>query len=262
MLISVIIPTHNAEKTIARCIESVLKQKEVELEVIIGDDCSTDNTMSVLKRYAELNENVFYFQNEKNMRAAYTRNECIKRARGELIAQIDDDDYMAEGRLAKQMHFLLTNKNYSFVGSNMFYFDEEGVWKESRSIEFPEKEDFLSTSAFSNPSVMFWKKCLDSVGGYRVAKETIRGQDYDLFMRLYAAGFKGANIQESLTYYYRGKVGYQKTTVKIRYYDFLVRWRNFKKLGLMPAGILYAIKPLLLMIIPFRVLEKIKRVVH
>ena len=260
MLVSVIIPTHNAEKTISRCIESVLNQTYKSIEIICGDDCSTDNTLSVLASYAEKYNNIRYFQNERNSRAAFTRNECIKLAKGEYIAQIDDDDYMDPTRIEKQIAFLNTHPQFSFVGSSMYYFDENGVWKLSTVNPEPHKKDFLKTTMFSNPSVTFRKECLENVNGYRVAKETVRGQDYDLFMRLYAKGYVGFNMSEPLTYYYRGKNGYRKTNLKIRYNEFLVRWKGFKAMGLMPMGAIYTLKPLVLSIVPFRTLEKIKRI--
>ncbi len=259
MLVSVIIPTHNAEKTIGRCLDSVLKQTYPNIEIICGDDCSTDGTLNVLKKYAKAHPSIQYFQNEKNSRAAFTRNECIQRAKGIYIAQIDDDDYMDPTRIEKQVKYLEERPDIGFAGSMMYYFDEDGVWKQYGAKEKPEKKDFLKTSMFANPSVTLRKSCLDKVGGYRVAKETIRGQDYDLFMRLYTEGFRGENIQEPLTYYYRGRAGYKKTNLKIRYYEFLVRWKNFKALGLMPLGAIYAMKPLALAIVPFRLLEKAKR---
>ena len=259
MLVSVIIPTHNAEKTISRCLDSVLKQSYNQIEIICGDDCSSDSTYNILCEYERKYKNIITFRNAKNSKAAFTRNECIKHAKGDFIAQIDDDDYMDPERIQKQIDYLLNHPDVDFVGSEMYYFDEKGIWKKNDVIVNPSKESFLKTTAFSNPSVTFRKDCLIRVDGYRVAKETVRGQDYDLYMRLYANGFRGENMTEPLTYYYRGRSGYNKTNARIRYNEFLVRWKNFKKLGLMPKGILYAIKPLALILIPFGLLERIKR---
>lgn len=83
-LVSFIIPTYNAEKTIDRCLESVVNQTYENLEIICCDDCSTDETWNKLKEWAEKDSRVKIIKNEKNMRAAYTRNQCIKVARGVL----------------------------------------------------------------------------------------------------------------------------------------------------------------------------------
>ena len=257
-LVSIVLPTYNASKSINRCIESVIKQTYENWELICCDDCSIDNTYEILKYWSKFDKRIKIMKNEKNLKAAATRNKCLKVAKGNYIAQIDDDDYMHEDRLKIQIEFLKHN-DYDFIGTSMYYFDECGIWKKSSPIKYPNKRDFLIDSPFSNPSIMFKRECIENVNYYRVAKETRRGQDYDLFMRLYSCGYKGANLEVPLTYYYRGKNGYNKTTFKIRIDEFKIRWKNFKDLGLFPVGILYSLKPILLGLIPFYILEKIKR---
>lgn len=256
--VSFILPTYNAEKTIDRTIESIVNQTYKEWEIICCDDCSTDNTMNKLKAWKEKGINITILQNEKNSRAAFSRNRCIEKAKGEYLAQIDDDDYCALDRLEKQVDFLDKNKEYGFVGSMAYMFDENGVWGIFNVIEKPDKGSLLGNSPFINPSMMFRKTALDKVNGYRVAKETRRTEDYDLFMRLYSEGIKGYNIQEKLTYYYRGKNSFPKCRYEFRIDEAKVRYKNFKKLGLLPKGIPFIIKPLIVGLIPQQVIEKIK----
>lgn len=260
-LVSIIIPLHNAENTIDRCIESIMHQTYKNWEIICCDDCSTDDTISKLKKWKNQGVEIKLLENKKNMFAAYSRNRAFSCSNGEYIAQIDDDDYMAFNRLEEQVKFLNEHLEYDFVGSNMIYFDENGEWKKTTSKNIPKLRDFLKGTQFSNPSVMFRKECIQSIGYYRVAKETKRGQDYDLFMRLYANGYRGYNLDECLTYYYRGKSGYKKTNYRIRYDEFKVRWKNFKSMGLFPIGIVYALRPLIVGLIPFQWLERIKRMI-
>lgn len=256
--ISVILPTFNAESTIDRCIESILSQTYTDWELICCDDCSDDGTYKKLCEWEKKDNRIKVIKNKKNMKVSYTRNKCIDIANGKYIAQIDDDDYCHPTRFMKQINFLEMNKEYSFVGSNMYIFDENNVYGEKIVKEYPEANDFLWNSMFSNPSVMFKKEALDSVEGYRVAKETRRGQDYDLYMRLYAKGFKGYNIQESLTYYYRGRNSYSKCKYIYRLDEAKIRYKNFKKLGLLPKGFIYVLKPLIIGLIPMKILEDIK----
>lgn len=258
-LVSIILPTHNAEETIDRCIESIINQTFKNWELICCDDCSSDNTLNKLKKWVERDSRIVVLSNKENLRAAATRNKCFKIAKGNYIAQIDDDDYMKSDRLEEQLSHM-KDSNFDFVGTSLNYFDEEGIWKTSKVIKYPSKQSFLKGSPFSNPSMMFKRECLENVCYYRVAKETVRGQDYDLFMRLYSNGYKGFNLEEPLTYYYRGKQGYRKTNYKIRYYEFLVRYKNYKELNILfPKGYIYCLKPLVLGLIPFSLLEKIKR---
>lgn len=259
-LASVIIPTHNAENTIDRCIESIINQTYSNLKIICCDDCSTDNTWGKLEDWQKKDSRIIILKNAENMRAAYTRNRCIELAEG-IVVQIDDDDYCTLDRIEKQVRFLNANTEYAFVGSGMYLFDEDGVYGQTEMVRGYEvtKEHFLWSSGFANPTISFRKEALDAVGGYRVAKETARSQDYDLFMRLYAAGYKGYVMPDKLVYYYRGKNSFPKCKYRYRIDEAKIRFRNYKALQLLPRGLPYVIKPLLVGLIPISVIEKIKR---
>lgn len=259
-LISVIIPTHNAETTIERCLMSVLGQEYQNIEVICCDDCSTDNTVDLLKRIAKSDKRVKVLVNDQNMRAAYTRNRCIFESTGEFIAQIDDDDYCAKDRFLIQLEFLLNNQ-FDMVGSGAFYYDENGVWgKTNFDVGFaPEKKDFIHGSVFMNPTMMYKAGALKKVGGYRVSKETRRGQDYDLHMRLYANGFRGYVIPNRIVYYYRGKNSYPKCKFRYKIDEVKIRYKNFKQLGLLPKYFIYTLKPILSGLISARIKDFFRR---
>lgn len=260
-VVSVIIPTHNAATTIERCIESVENQTYSNIEIICCDDCSTDNTYHKLEELAKKYSNIIVLKNESNHGAAYTRNRCIEKCTGKYVAQIDDDDYMVLNRIKTQVDILEKNAEYDFLGTGIYYFDENGVWGSSSDKECrcPEKKDFLWSSVFANPTMMYRITALQAVGGYRVAKETRRGQDYDMHMRMYAQGLKGYLIPDKLTYYYRGKKSYPKCKYKYRIAEAIIRYKNYKKLGLMPLGMIYVIKPLIVGLVPIKVLEKMKK---
>ena len=259
-IVTVIIPTYNAENTIDRCIESIVNQTYSKLKIICCDDCSTDNTWAKLVTWQKKDSRITILKNTENMGAAYTRNRCIELAT-DIVVQIDDDDYCTLDRIEKQVAFLNTHTEYAFVGSGMYFFDEDGVYgqtEDDRGYEV-KKEHFLWSSGFANPTVTFRKEALDAVGGYRVAKETRRSQDYDLFMRLYAAGYKGYVMPDKLVYYYRGKNSYRKCKYKYRINEAKIRFRNYKALQLLPRGLPYVIKPILVGLIPISIIEKIKR---
>lgn len=259
-LVSFIIPTYNAEKTIDRCLESVVNQTYENLEIICCDDCSTDGTWNKLKEWAEKDSRIKIIKNEKNMRAAYTRNQCIKVAGGGYYAQLDDDDYCSSDRVEKQVAFLNAHDEYAFVGTGIWFFDESGIYGGSKASEGREvkKEDFLWGINFANPSLMFRSNAIQEVNGYRVHKDTRRSQDYDLIMRLYTAGYRGYILPDKLTFYYRGKNFYPKCKYEYRIDEMKIRYRNFKALGLLPKGLPYVIKPLIVGLIPISFIEKIK----
>lgn len=104
VMISVIIPSYNRGDTIKRSIGSVLDQTYSNLEVIIIDDGSTDNTEKIV---ADLKSNkVFYYKNDTNIGACRSRNRGVKMAKGEFIAFQDSDDEWLPEKLEKQMQFL------------------------------------------------------------------------------------------------------------------------------------------------------------
>ena len=99
--VSVVIPAYNCTAYIALAIDSVLGQ-QVPLEVIVVDDCSTDDLPGLITRYRE-DSRVRYVRNEKNLGVAQTRNRGVSLARGEYVAFLDADDYWAQGKLRLQL---------------------------------------------------------------------------------------------------------------------------------------------------------------
>lgn len=100
ILVSVIMPAHNAEKYIARAIESVLFQ-DISLELLIINDCSTDKTAEIAGKYED-GRKVFLLHNEKNLGVAESRNVGIRRAAGKYVAFLDADDWWSKGKLRAQ----------------------------------------------------------------------------------------------------------------------------------------------------------------
>lgn len=92
-LISLIIPMHNAEEFIAECLDSVVKQTYANIEVIIIDDCSTDTSAEIVKRYIK-NHNAIKYYKVENKNAAKTRRDGIERSKADLICFVDADDIL------------------------------------------------------------------------------------------------------------------------------------------------------------------------
>ncbi|MEE1166520.1 MAG: glycosyltransferase family 2 protein [Treponema sp.] len=120
-LISVIIPTYNREKTILRSVMSVLNQTYKNLELIVVDDCSTDNTKEVV---SQIKDSRFkYYCLERNSGACVARNYGIEKAAGEYIAFNDSDDQWHKDKLEKQLSFLINN-NVDVTVCSMDVYDE------------------------------------------------------------------------------------------------------------------------------------------
>ncbi|MDO4935190.1 MAG: glycosyltransferase family 2 protein [Phascolarctobacterium sp.] len=125
-LVSIIMPSYNTAKYIGKSIESVLAQTYSNWELIIVDDCSTDNTMEILSMIQD--ERIHVFQNEKNSGAAVSRNKALREAKGRWIAFLDSDDLWHSEKLEKMLNFMQTN-NYSFA-----YHDYEKIDEESKPL--------------------------------------------------------------------------------------------------------------------------------
>ena len=93
-LISIIIPVYNKEKNIARCLNSVIGQTYKNIEIIIVDDCSSDNSFNICKEYADKDSRIKLYKNNKNRGVSYTRNFGIDKCNGQWIGFVDADDYI------------------------------------------------------------------------------------------------------------------------------------------------------------------------
>lgn len=107
-LVSIIMPSWNTGSFIAESIQCVINQTYSNWELIIVDDCSTDNTDEVLARFNDCR--IKYYKNEKNLGAALTRNRALREAQGEWIAFLDSDDIWYPQKLEKQIKFMKDNQ--------------------------------------------------------------------------------------------------------------------------------------------------------
>lgn len=121
-LVSVIMPSWNTGKFIAESIQSVIDQTYKNWELLIVDDCSTDNTDEVVSSFND--KRIKYLKNETNLGAALTRNRALREAQGEWIAFLDSDDLWAPEKLEKMIKFMKEN-NYSFAYHEYEKIDEE-----------------------------------------------------------------------------------------------------------------------------------------
>lgn len=256
--ISVIMGIYNIKKVndLLECMHSIKKQTLSDFEFIICDDGSDKKTKNVLDKLVDEDRRIRLIKNDVNSGLAYSLNKCIEVSNGTYIARQDDDDYSNLDRLQKQFEIIQTNPQFSIVGTSMFLLNDEGVWGQRKVKEYPQKEDFLWGTQFFHPTVIMRKSDVLKVGGYRQAKETRRAEDYDLFVRMYAAGMKGYNIQEPLYYYREDINSYKKRKYQYRVDEAILRYKSFRLLGLMPRGIMYIIKPLLIGIIPTKLMMK------
>lgn len=125
-VVSIITPAYNCEKYIGATIESVLSQTFQDWEMIIVDDCSTDDTESVINSYGQKDSRIIYKKLEVNSGAAVARNTAMSIAKGQYIAFLDSDDLWLPDKLTIQLEFMRTH-NYKFTCTDYEQVDETGT---------------------------------------------------------------------------------------------------------------------------------------
>lgn len=219
---------YNAAETLSAAIESVLAQTFEDWEMIICDDCSTDNTQEVLSRYTNKFPQIKLIRNETNKRLAYSLNHCLEYAQGEYIARMDADDMCLPNRLKKQVEFLDSHPEYQVVGGGVQLFDGKVVKREIYNPEVPDKTHLAHGVPFFHPTIMMRKSAYDKLHGYTVCDRTKRGQDYDMWFRFYAMGLKGYNLQEAVLRYHDSIEDYgKKSSWTMAKNEFMTLWIGF-----------------------------------
>lgn len=251
-LVSVIMGAYNCAATLGDSIQSMLNQDFGDFEILVCDDGSTDGTAKVIADYAARDRRVVPLKNDSNVGLARTLNRCIEQARGRYLARMDGDDISRPDRIGRQVAFLEARPEYDLCGSSIALFDSAGIWGTIEYPEYPDASSFLFRSPFAHPSVMFRAERLRRAGGYDTSKAVGRSEDYELFMRLYAEGSRGYNIQEPLLQYREELGSFKKRKLRYAVTEARVRLRGFARLGLLPRGIHYVMKPIFIGLIPKR----------
>lgn len=134
-LVSIITPTFNSAKFIAQTIQSVQNQTYQNWELILVDDCSSDNTVALIKAFLETDNRIKLFQQNKNSGAGIARNFAVSESNGDYIAFLDADDLWKPLKIEKQLQFLDEN-NLHFTFSFYDCINEEGILLDKR-VEAP-----------------------------------------------------------------------------------------------------------------------------
>ncbi|HEB9332197.1 TPA: glycosyltransferase family 2 protein [Campylobacter coli] len=199
-MISVVMATFNREAYVSDSIESILKQTYSDFEFIIIDDCSSDNTYHIVKKYASKDQRIVLLKNESNKGLIYSLNKGLQKAKGKYIARMDDDDISMPQRLAKQINFLETNKEITVVGSYLKSFGEDGI--EYKTWVDVDKHYLVEIMLqfkcpISHPNVMIRKSFLNKYN-LQYDEKYKHAEDYGLWLDIIKHGGKIENIPEVL----------------------------------------------------------------
>ena len=260
--ISVIMGVYNQydNTQLHAAVDSILAQSETDFEFIIYNDGSVAEVAESINKLKEIDDRIIIIDAKENNGLAFSLNMCIERAKGKYIARMDADDISYQERFKEQVQFLDEHPEYHWCGCNAVLFDETGEWGERIMPESPENKDFLKFSPYIHPSVMYRAELFTEAGRYNVNEETLRCEDYEIFMRFHNQGYRGYNIQKKLFGYRENRASYNKRKIKFRINEAKIRYRNFKEMGMLTAkGWIYVIRPLVGVFVPNKLLYKIKR---
>lgn len=252
--VSVIMGIYNCADTLPYAIECILNQTFSDWELIMCDDGSTDGTLSVAEGFsAEYPDKIKVIKNEKNIGLNATLNKCIKKSSGKFIARMDGDDLCVPERFEKELAELKSDSGLALVSSSMLTFDGNGVWGTITLPEYPDKRDFLAGSPFCHAACIMRKDALESVGGYSEEERLLRVEDYHLWMKFYAAGYKGKNIAEPLYSMRDDRAAYKRRKFKYRLNEAYVRRLCVKNLRLPFYCYIYSLRPIIVGLLPERI---------
>lgn len=177
-LVSVVIPVYNSEKYILDTVNSAIQQTYKKIEIIIIDDCSTDNTKGVVLNKFPKN-NIRYFVQEKNKGAAEARNRGLKEAKGRYIAFLDSDDLWEKNKIEKQLQCLNdTGYGFCYTAYDLIN-DEKQVIKECCKVKkITNYNDVLTKTLICTPSVMIDRNII----GNKEFPLRRTGQDYAFWL--------------------------------------------------------------------------------
>ncbi len=192
--ISVVIPTYNRANLIERSIRSVLNQTYKNLEVIVVDDGSTDNTEEVVRSIQD--ERIIYYKQE-NGGAGMARNTGVSLAGADYVAFHDSDDVFRPEKLEKQMAYMEAHPEYSMVYCNYEHHSTEGVSNivpRGFNPIGPLEGDMFFTILINNtigaPTMLFKKACFEEVGGFDTSLRCLEDWEFALrFAECFYIGF-------------------------------------------------------------------------
>ena len=181
---------------------------------------------------------------------AATLNHCLKYADTEFVARMDGDDLSMPTRFEKQINFLDQNPKVDIVSSAMIYFDGHGDFMTGSPIEYPQARDFIMGSPFCHAPCMVRSKAYAAVNGYSEDQHILRGEDYHLWFKMYSLGFKGYNFKEPLYKMRDDRNASARRQFKYRINEMYIKHIGYKMLGLPFYYQIFALKPILVGILP------------
>lgn len=260
MKITVIMGIYNCANTLGESLDSLLAQTYTDWDLVMCDDGSTDSTYQIAEHYRQAHPSrITLIKNERNMGLNHTLNRCLALAGGEYIARHDGDDISAPTRFEKEISAMSAHPDIAIVSTAMLYFDENGVWGRNKPVEFPRKTDFIAGTPFCHAPCLVKRQAYTDVGGYTEDPRLLRVEDYDLWVKMYARGYRGMNIAEPLYSMRDDRNAYSRRKFKYRINEFRVRIKAAKMLHLGARAYIYALRPIIVGLLPMPLYNRLHK---
>ena len=230
-LISIITPSYNASLFIEHTITSVRKQTYQHWEMIIVDDCSTDNTPDILERFENKDERIHVIYLNQNGGAAFARNIALQQAKGRFVAFLDSDDCWKPEKLQKQLSFMQTN-HYAFTFTGYELMTNEGVLL-NKQISAPEQisyNDMLKNTIIGCLTVMIDRQ----MAGHIQMPNIRTRQDLATWLAILKKGINAFGLNENLAEYRIGNSSISRNKWKAAKMNWFV-YRKVEKLNVIKA---------------------------
>ena len=248
--ISVLMGIYNCASTLPEALDSLYAQTYQDFKIILCDDGSKDDTYAVAKQYADRHDNIVLLRNERNMGLNYTLNRCLEYADTEYCARMDGDDISLPERFEKEIKFLDEHLEYAIVSCPMIYFDEKGEFGRGKGGYEPNKASFIYGTPHCHAPCMVRREAYVAVGGYTTSSKLLRVEDYHLWLKMYAYGMRGYNLNECLYAMRDDRNAINRRTWKGCFNEVRVHLMACKMLNLHFKGYLFSFLPVIKQIIP------------
>ncbi len=208
-LVSVIVTSYNYAGYIGQTINSILSQTHKHCELIICDDCSSDNSLDIIRSFHD--SRITLIVSERNQGACAAYNRAYAFCKGRYISCIDSDDYIAPDKFEKQVKFMESHPDIDICGTFISEVDEEGkpihsIHEEwfNCTIDLSEPSSWVLQNRLCHSSVIMKKTVHDSVGEFN--DDLIYSPDYEFWTRCLTKDAKFHVMTDKLTYYrYHGE---------------------------------------------------------
>ena len=197
-LVSVIMPIYNAEKYLADTLNSIFAQDYKNIEIVLVDDCSKDNSARIISKQQQEHPEIVYYLQEKNMGAGAARNKALELAKGQYVAFLDSDDIWLQGKITRQIELMKASKSpFSYTAIEMMDENGETIKGKRKIKETCDYKYLLHNTIIATSSVVIDRSVL---GDFRMPLRR-GGQDYATWLMLLRGGAVACGINEALVRY-------------------------------------------------------------